>query len=276
MLKHFRPMSARAKDGSMGCKQVEEFLERQCSRPSALLPAPLRRHIRDCGRCAELYNFFRGLVSPEQEVPRQLLHQILRTVLRSLRPVSPLPPTGVIAAELLAVVLLLSLAAVGLLGAGAMGAMTLHQLAAVTAILGLGAAALGVSLGWQMVPGSYARIRPPVCVIAFIGGFLGVLALLFPWQRTEASQFVALGLRCSAFGLLVAIPAAMLVGLVVRRGVVLSPGTAGVTVGLLGGLVGATALGFFNKLLEATHLILWHGATLVVSAAGGFVAARKR
>ena len=100
---------------------------------------------------------------------------------------------------------------------------------------------------------------------------LSSLALLFPWRGVQA--FVAMGWPCLLGGLGIAVPAALLLWVIVRRGAPLSVGTLGATIGATAGLLGVTVLQFKCPLQEAPHLVVWHGGVLVVATVAGWAVA---
>lgn len=139
-------------------------------------------------------------------------------------------------------------------------------------VLALGVALLSMSLSWQMTPGSLQRIPPRTAAPILTAGFLIGIAVLFPWRAPEA--FLTRGWPCLKAGLMMALPAAALFWLVVRRGAVLNVGTLGGTLGAIVGLLSATVLQFTCSLQEAGHLLVWHGGVLLASTILGVCIAR--
>jgi hypothetical protein len=102
-------------------------------------------------------------------------------------------------------------------------------------------------------------------------GFLTGAALLFPWRGGEA--FASQGWPCLLAGSAVAIPGGVLFRLLTRRGVPLSAGAFGGTLGAIAGLLGVTVLQFRCIYQNATHLLVWHGGVLILSIAVGVLVA---
>lgn len=71
-----------------------------------------------------------------------------------------------------------------------------------------------------------------------------------------------------------AIPAAILFWLLLRRGRALGVGTAGATFGAIAGLLGASVLQLTCNHQDAGHLLVWHGGVVIVSIGLGMLAAK--
>jgi hypothetical protein len=169
----------------------------------------------------------------------------------------------------LIVFLLLTAALASMMKLVGIDAMSLRQLAGVSAILALGAVLLSRSIAWQMTPGSRQRI-PAWYAVAILGaGLLAGIVFLFPWKMPEA--FLARGLHCLRVGLALAIPAAVLFWLLARRGAPLDLTTLGATLGAIAGLLSVTMLQFTCDLQNIGHLLVWHGGVLVISTLLGAV-----
>jgi hypothetical protein len=94
-----------------------------------------------------------------------------------------------------------------------------------------------------------------------------VFALLFRNYRTD--HFISSGIACLLAGLVIAIPAALLSSLLLRRGFAVNPASAGLTGGALAGVSGVTMLELQCSNFQALHVLVWHTAVLPVSAAAG-------
>jgi hypothetical protein len=75
-------------------------------------------------------------------------------------------------------------------------------------------------------------------------------------------------------GVLHAIPAGLLSWLVLRRGFAVNFESAGLMAGTLGGLAGVGLLELHCPNFQATHILVWHTAVLVVSGALGALGGR--
>ena len=101
-------------------------------------------------------------------------------------------------------------------GVAGLHEMRLVQLIGIGSVLVFGAAHLSLSLAWQMMPGSLHRVAARVAVVTLAAGFLVGIAIFFSWRALEA--FLLRGWSCLKAGILLAISAASLFGLLVRRG----------------------------------------------------------
>jgi hypothetical protein len=153
------------------------------------------------------------------------------------------------------------------LGIDGLRATTWRQSAGMLAVIAAAEAQLSLSLCELMVPG--CRHRPSAKTVLFSVLPLYVLAALLLYPQNEALQSVQAGQRCARVAVLTAVPAAFVLWMLARRGAVLSWGTAGATIGLLAGLVGASVLVFSCTTPELMHVIMWHaGAVLICTIAG--------
>ncbi|MEZ5403741.1 MAG: NrsF family protein [Bryobacteraceae bacterium] len=201
--------------------------------------------------------------------PESLVAAISGRVCRDLRTVKPVPsPTG-IAARLFLVVVLTAMATGSLVGLGGLGHMSWTQRLLISAALAAGAAVLTLSLGWQAIPGSLQRYSPLSAALLALGSFLASVAALFPLRQTEAAWET--GFRCTRGGLGLALPAAFLIWLVIRRGAAQSHALTGTTIGATAGLVSVAALQFHCDQQEMAHLSIWHGVVVILSGFSGFV-----
>lgn len=229
----------------------------------AATPPEAAAHLAACERCRLLA----GAIGQTPEVAPPSPEQVNRIetgILAGLKPVKPLPGA-------LWLAFLFVIAAVVAVGGFALGAAGWHALSVpqrITVFTALAAAAglLAFSAGRQVVPGSRLWPAPYLLVIAVLGAISGICAVLF-LPRPE-STFVATGLVCLKIGLECAIPAALLLWLLLRRGAILSPMPAGATVGALAGLSGLTVLEIFCPNLNRYHILAWHLGSVLASVAG--------
>lgn len=227
-------------------------------------------HLRRCERCQRLYQWFREGFSLA-EVSPVVYEKIQAQLKASLKPVSPQSPPRVLAAQFLIVFFLFASPAIGMLGAAGLHEMRWIQLIGIGSVLVFGAALLSLSLAWQMTPGSLHRVPARVAVPALMAGFLVGIAILFPWHAPEA--FLVRGWSCLKAGLLMAIPAALLFWMLVRRGHAMATGALGGTLGAIAGLLGASVLQLTCARQDASHLLVWHGGVLVISIGLGMLIA---
>jgi hypothetical protein len=151
-------------------------------------------------------------------------------------------------------------------------AATTWELSGMGVTLVAAAAALAASLSRQMVPGGSHIVAPSRLALAVAIALVGVFVLLLPWRTVGDSA--GHGLHCMTAGLLIAAPTAVFLWLLVRRGVLVSPGATGATAGMLAGLAGLAALQFGCAVMEARHVAVWHAAIPLLSGLVGFVLAK--
>jgi hypothetical protein len=118
-----------------------------------------------------------------------------------------------------------------------------------------------------MVPGSVIRLSPYALLVAGLGAIIALCAILF--RPHSETAFVPTGLVCLRIGLECAVPAALLLWVVLRRGAVLSPVAAGATAGSLAGLAGLIVLEIFCPNLNRNHILVWHVGAVLTSVLGG-------
>lgn len=254
------------------CRLVDRELDQQFRRPRPELSEEARRHVEACWRCRELYAWISSESAAAVEMSRELQTRICRRLTASLKPVSSIPSTQVSVFQFLLVFAMFSGALIAVLGIRGLNSMNGLQILGITVIFGTGAMLLSASLAWQMAPGRYQPI-PAKLLASGIGiVFFAGVALLFPWRRPEA--FVEQGWQCSAVGAFAAVPAAILFWLLVRRGMPLSVGTFGSTLGAMAGLLAITVLQLKCPNQEVLHILVWHGGVLIALAGTGVLIAK--
>jgi hypothetical protein len=100
-----------------------------------------------------------------------------------------------------------------------------------------------------------------------------VFAAEFHDYRT--GRFVHDGINCLTAGLIFAIPAAIASWWMLRRGFAVDRVAAGVALGALAGLAGVAMLELHCPNFRALHVMVWHTAVLLFSAAAGALLARR-
>jgi len=201
------------------------------------------------------------------EIEPALLRWVADSIQPSMRRVRPLPRTWVLAGALVLIFAAVALAGAARAGFYGFEKMDLLERALIFSTLGVLAWVAGTEFVNEMIPGSRRGISA--------GGLLGlgsvllvvVFALLFHDYHTE--HFLSAGLVCLATGVLHAIPAGLLSWLVLRRGFPVNSVSAGVVAGTLAGLAGVGLLELHCPNFQAMHILVWHTAVLVVSAAVG-------
>jgi hypothetical protein len=201
------------------------------------------------------------------ELNQALRTRIAASVPSPLQPVRSLPRTWVLTSGLV-----LICAAVGVAGAARAGFYGIEKLGLwaalpILAVLGLLAWLAGEKLVAEMIPGRAHRLSSGALLVIVSAVLLGVFAFSFTDYHTD--HFLSAGLTCLATGLLHAVPAAVLVCVLLRRGFAVSSISAGFVGGALAGLAGVTMLELHCANFEALHVLVWHTAVVPVSAAAG-------
>jgi hypothetical protein len=202
-----------------------------------------------------------------QSVDPELLSRIAASLGPSLPPVRPMPPAWALEGELMTIAAAIAVA--GAARAGFFGFLKLGDSSRMIIFSALGILIFLAASEWvsESIPGSRKRLSPGAALAVTILGMLAVFGVLFRDYHTE--HFVSAGLACLAFGLLHAIPAAILGWLVLRRGFAVNPLTAGLLGGALAGLAGVTLLELHCPNFQALHILVWHVAVVPVSAGAG-------
>lgn len=208
-----------------------------------------------------------------QRVDPALLARISERLTASLAPVRPLAPGWVLAARLSVAVLVLAF-----LGAAALGLHGVHvlsgvQAASIFSMLILFTWSCGFVSSAEMTPGSRRRLSPQSLVAIIVVAIATLFVLQFHDYRTEG--FVIHGVACLIAGLIQAIPAAVAVFLILRRGFAVDHGAAGLAIGTLAGVAGVTMLELHCPNLETFHVMVWHTAVIPLAAVAGWIVHRR-
>lgn len=210
-------------------------------------------------------------LAPAPELSPELHRKISEALAASLQPVKPMPSAGVLAAQFASIFLVFAAALIAMMGVTGFRTLQAWQALGIVAILAVGVSLFSLALAWQIRPGSLQKIPSRLSWAYFGVGFLTGAALLFPWRGAEA--FVSRGWPCLLAGSAVAIPGGVLFWLLTQRGVPLSAGTFGGTLGAIAGLLGLTVLQFRCIYQDSAHLLVWHGGVLVLSITAGVLVA---
>ena len=202
-----------------------------------------------------------------QDVDPALLDRVARSIGSSLRPVRPLPASWIPICGLVLICGVVAVAGAMLLrpyGILKMSGLEIGLIFPAVGILIWIAAVLSVA---EMIPGSR---RPMASWVLLAGGCIGlalVFALLFHDYRTV--RFVSRGVSCLTAGMVLALPASIAAGLLLRRGFAVNPAAAGLAIGTLAGMAGVTMLELHCPNFEAPHVMVWHIAVLAISGVLG-------
>ncbi len=204
-------------------------------------------------------------IAPQVE-PAMLKH-IADSINSSLRPVRPLPPTWLLTGGLTLICAAVAVAAAARAGFYGIEKLSLWERVPIFSTLGVLVWVAGKEFVSQLIPGSRQRFSLGAFLTIGCAALLGVFALVFRNYRTD--HFISAGIACLLTGALLAIPAAFLSWLLLRRGFAVNSVAAGLVGGALAGLSGVTMLELHCANFQALHVLVWHTAVVPVSAAAG-------
>jgi hypothetical protein len=253
------------------CRRIDAELDRRFVASTAEVSDEARKHLENCARCQNLYRWIAEQPAASGISP-VLSQQIQSQLVASLKPVTPIPAIKVCVLRFLAVFLAFAGALLAMMGVAGLREMSSLQVLGSGALLAGGTVLFSLSLARQMAPGSKRGIPTWLAMALFGGTALGGIILLFPWRTPGTS--IALSWECSLRELAIAVPAAALFWLLIRRAPALSPAAMGASVGAMAGLLAVTVLQFGCVYQEALHLLLWHWSVLAISAGAGALLGR--
>ena len=201
------------------------------------------------------------------QVEPALLKRIADSINSSLQPVRPLPPTWMLTAELALICAAVAVAAAAGTGFYGVIKLGLWERVLIFSTLGVLVWVAAKEFVTQLIPGSRRHFSVGAFLTIGSTALLGVFALVFRDYRTD--HFISAGIACLRAGLLLAIPAAVLSWLLLRRGFAVNSVAAGLVGGALAGLCGVTMLELHCANFQALHVLVWHTAVVPVSAAAG-------
>ena len=114
-------------EADAACRRVDRYLDERLSNPGTALPAEVADHLAACPRCAALFGWADEEL-PAGDAPAGIEDAVRSRILGSLRPVRPLPSTGVLAVRFLALFALFAILIVAIAGPGGAAAATGPQL----------------------------------------------------------------------------------------------------------------------------------------------------
>lgn len=191
--------------------------------------------------------------------------------LADLRPVRPLPAAWTLMLLFVATFAVVALVSGLLLGPHGFAALDdLQRVAAYSTVIGLAMVA-ALACSRQMRPAGGSPLSGIALLLA-LGCFPAVATAIFRGYSTV--NLVPEGVPCLRAGLLVALPTAVLVTWILRRGFVLDWNAAGLAGGVLSGLTGLGMLEVHCPNLKAIHILIWHLGVVAVSAGLGLTIGR--
>jgi hypothetical protein len=144
--------------------------------------------------------------------------------------------------------------------------MTPVQRLVMFTVLAAGAVLAAVTTAQHMRPGAKSLRGAVLFLIALVAVEAAFFALFHDYNM---GRFVHWGSACLRAGLWCALPAGVLVWLLLRRGYAVAPVSTGAAVGVVAGLAGLTALQLHCPILTIPHMAVWHGGILMGSVAAG-------
>ncbi|HVX67243.1 MAG TPA: NrsF family protein, partial [Bryobacteraceae bacterium] len=248
----------------MTCREMDRILIEAST--AADLPETARDHLRTCSHCRALFAAMAQAPGDGGTLDPQLLDRVRTPILASVPRVRPLGPAGLFAAAFLSIVALVAAGGAGCLGVYGPQAMTPLQRVAIFAVLLAGAVLAAVTAAQHMRPGAKALRGSVLFLVALMAVETAFFALFHDYSL---GRFVRWGTGCLGAGLGCALPAGMLVWLLIRRGYSVAPVSTGAAVGVVAGMAGLTALQLHCPILTIPHMAVWHGGILIGSVALG-------
>lgn len=248
----------------MTCRQFEELI--LFSTPGAPLPSDAEAHLAGCAACQRLLAAFAKAAAVEPPSAQQL-DAIKASTRSNLAPVKPLPRTGIFVLWFLLIAAAAVAAGISHLGTAGWEALGLVRRAAIYSLLAASFFLLATMLGRQVAPGSRLILRPSHAILAIFAVLAATLASLF--QVHPEATFVRTGLFCLSLGIGCASAVGLICWLVLRRGSVLNPPSAGALTGLLSGVAALALLETFCPNPNRYHILAWHLGAVVLSTLGG-------
>ena len=207
--------------------------------------------------------------SSPQDLDSAAIERAKASLPRSFSPVRPMSSAWVFVSLFVAV-----FAAIALFGAWAFGVrglplLSLTRRAVIFPVVLAGAWIAAIASVREMRPAGGTRTAATALAI---GTLAPLAAFGFLFQNYSFQSFVPEGVKCLLAGLACAIPAALLLFLLLRRGFILDYRAAGLTIGTLAGLAGLGMLELHCPILKAPHIMFWHVAVVWVSGIAGWLA----
>jgi len=210
-----------------------------------------------------------------QSAERSLHRDLESTVARvksalpfSIAPVRPMPSPLVLG--ILCLAIFGAVASAGAVAFGMYGLPVLSPMAraVIFPLLITSACIAAVAVIRECRPAGGTRM---VGAALLFGTFALLSAFAALFQDYAMPRFFPEGVKCLAAGLVCAIPAGVLILLLLRRGLVLDWRAAGMAGGTLAGLAGIGMLELHCPILQAPHIMFWHVAVVWISGMTGWL-----
>jgi hypothetical protein len=186
---------------------------------------------------------------------------------RSIEPVRPIAPVPVFVSLFILVFMAVAAGGAAVLGVRGFPALSWTERVVISGVLLATAAMAAIASAREMSPAGGRRIAAAALVLTAL-----ILAIAFAglFRNYDTSGFVAEGVPCLSAGLLFALPAGLVIWLLLRRGFLLDWRAAGIAGGTLAGLSGIGVLEVHCPILKAPHVMFWHLAVVLISGVAGF------
>jgi hypothetical protein len=218
-------------------------------------------------RDEEIDNILRQAGEAPHDVDPRLLDRIGESIRPKMQPVRPLCSPLLLTCGLVAVCAGVAVAGASRLGFAGLFKLSTSQRALIFPLLAIFLGVAALECVAERIPGQ-RRFMAPGRLLA-IGSVALIAAFAVMFQDYGTEHFVSQGMTCLIAGLAHAIPAALIMWLLLRRGFAVDPAAAGLASGMLAGLAGLLMLELHCVNFEAPHVMLWHSAVVWVAAGAG-------
>lgn len=253
----------------MTCGGIDELLT--SGKHNEPLPPEAEEHLQSCSNCRSLASAVRSAASADYRLDPAVLERVRRPLLSSVSRVRPLAPPAFFAAGFLLILTAVAVIGGKMLGMHGLPVLTPAARALIFATLILLASLAAIAIARDMRPGE--KILGGW--LLFAASFIAIEAVFFLlFHDYTMGKFVRSGTGCLKAGLFFAAPTGLFAWLLLRRGYVVAPVSAGAAIGTLAGLAGLAALELHCPILTIPHVAVWHAAVFVASIGAGVLAGR--
>jgi hypothetical protein len=238
-------------------------------RPGQPLTADEREHLAGCAICQALMREATTL-PPASFSPNAALIEFVRSGLRPVKPIAGVPALMLGFALVLLVVI-----TVGAVVSGTAGyfAQTPFTRTLMFSILAAGAALFSYWLAQRMAPGSLTRVRLGPLTLGLFAAFILAVLVMFPDRVTW--EGLKIGRGCLGIGFAAALVTALGGWLVLRRGALTGKSATTIGLGAFSGVSALLVLAVHCPLLQAPHILVWHGGAVAAAMLAAWVVARR-
>ena len=248
----------------MTCREVDDAL---ITAAGGELSAHAQAHLATCEGCRNLASVVAG--GGPYELSRGLRERIGNSIPATITRVRPLAPIAFWVALFLLIFAGIGVGAAVRLGIYGWPILSLAARLLIFSVLLALSTLAAFATARQMRPGARTVRGGLLLAITFLAMETVFFAIFHDYNP---GHFFRAGLRCLTSGLLTAVPAGALVWLLVRRGYIITPISAGCAIGVVAGLTGLFALELHCPILTIPHVAIWHVGVLAVTAGLGATA----